>query len=54
MFGPSGEIPDFDNINSIDENVGLAPRAIVELFKELEQRNTSFNVSVHANMFEVR
>ena len=54
MFGPSGEIPQFDNTNSMDDNVGLAPRAAVELFNVLEERKTSFDVSVHANMFEVR
>jgi len=54
MFGPSGEIPPVANVHSLDANIGLAPRAAVELFQVLQEREASFDISVHANMFEVR
>ena len=53
MFGPGGEIPDITDIRNLDENIGLAPRVAVELFKVLEEKKTSFEVNVHVNMFEL-
>ncbi len=53
MFGPSGQIPEIDNIGAIDDDVGLAPRAAVELFQVLEARESSFDIDISTNMFEV-
>lgn len=53
MFGPSGEIPQFNNINNMGKDIGLAPRAAAELFKGLEERKASFEVTVQASMFEL-
>jgi len=53
MISPSGEIPLLDNVHEMDDNVGLAPRAIVEIFKVLGDRSASFDVSVSANMLEL-
>ncbi len=50
LFGPPGETDQFDTIHS---KAGLAPRAAVELFKLLEEKKESFEVSVKVNMFEV-
>lgn len=53
MISPSGEIPLIDNVHEMDDNIGLAPRAIVEIFKVLENRKESFSIKVSANMLEL-
>ena len=53
MISPSGEIPLLDDVREMDDDVGLAPRAIVEIFKVLSDKEQSFDVSVSANMLEL-
>jgi hypothetical protein len=53
MFGPGGDIPDIRDFRNLDESLGLAPRVAVELFKILEEKKSSFEVSVHVSMFEL-
>lgn len=54
MFGPGGVIPtDIGDPNSLSENIGLAPRVACELFRLVEERQTSFDISVRMNMFEL-
>mmetsp|Transcript_21885 Transcript_21885/g.33272 ORF Transcript_21885/g.33272 Transcript_21885/m.33272 type:complete len:749 (-) Transcript_21885:209-2455(-) len=53
MFGPSGTIPQIDNIHELDEKIGLAPRSAIELFKILEERSETYDYSISVTMFEL-
>ncbi len=53
MFGPTSAAPLFDDADELDVESGLAPRAAVELFKVLREREESYSYTVEVNMFEL-
>ena len=54
MFGAGGEIPNnVGDTSLLSEDLGLAPRVACELFRLIEERQTSFDVSIRMNMFEL-